>query len=86
MMLPDIIPASALGRDGSVAPSERIVLGGIGIGSRGWGVLASMRGLPEVQFVAVCDLSHDVAEWGAHSIVQAMMGLDMTTASPIEFE
>ena len=28
---PTIIPASALGRGGAVAPSERIVLGGIGI-------------------------------------------------------
>ena len=34
-LVPMIIPASALGRDGSVAPSERIVVGGIGIGRRG---------------------------------------------------
>jgi predicted dehydrogenase len=33
--VPWIVPASALGRDGAVAPSERIVLGGIGIGRRG---------------------------------------------------
>src|SRR5262245_27653172 len=32
---PNIIPSSALGKDGAVAPSERIVLGGIGIGNRG---------------------------------------------------
>lgn len=56
LVFPQIIPASALGRDGAVAPSERIVLGGIGIGSRGWGVLVPMTGLPEVQFVAVCDV------------------------------
>ncbi len=56
VMFPYIIPASALGRDGAVAPSERIVLGGIGIGSRGWGVLVPMMGLPEVQFAAVCDV------------------------------
>src|SRR4051812_42900608 len=35
VMAPTIIPSSALGRDGAVAPSERIVLGGIGIGNRG---------------------------------------------------
>ena len=29
---PLIVPASVLGRGGAVAPSERIVLGGIGIG------------------------------------------------------
>jgi hypothetical protein len=32
---PYVVPASALGRGGRVAPSERILLGGIGIGSRG---------------------------------------------------
>ena len=56
VMFPHVIPASALGRDGNVAPSERIVLGGIGIGSRGTGVLMPMMGMPEVQFVAVCDV------------------------------
>ncbi len=29
---PAIIPASALGRGGAIAPSERIVMGGIGMG------------------------------------------------------
>ena len=29
--MPTIIPASALGKNGSVAPSNRIVLGGIGV-------------------------------------------------------
>jgi hypothetical protein len=33
--LPYFIPASALGRDGTVAPSNRIVMAGIGIGGRG---------------------------------------------------
>lgn len=33
--LPTIIPASVLGREGAVAPSERIVMGGIGLGGRG---------------------------------------------------
>ena len=35
VLAPTIIPSSALGRDGAVAPSERIVVGGIGIGNRG---------------------------------------------------
>ena len=35
MMMPTIVPASALGRGGAVAPSERITLGAIGIGNRG---------------------------------------------------
>ena len=52
---PTIIPASALGRGGAVAPSERIVLGGIGIGGRGTFVLKAMLPERDVQFVAVCD-------------------------------
>jgi len=53
--LPCYIPASALGRDGVVAPSERIVLGGIGIGGRGSYDLGVMLAMPDVQCVAVCD-------------------------------
>jgi len=52
---PSLVPASALGLGGAVAPSERIVLGGIGIGGRGSGVLRWMMGESDVQFVAVCD-------------------------------
>ena len=38
---PALIPASALGRNGSVAPSNRIVVGGIGVGRRGQRLLVS---------------------------------------------
>ena len=55
--LPFFVPASALGRDGTVAPSNRIVMAGIGLGGRGQGGLRT-GDLPdkEVQFVAVCDV------------------------------
>ena len=53
---PTIIPASALGRDGAIAPSERIVMGAIGVGGRGSGDLRVMLGETEVRFVAVCDV------------------------------
>jgi predicted dehydrogenase len=55
-MAPQIIPSSALGRDGAVAPSERIVLGGIGIGNRGTYDLGCFLEQEDVQFVAVCDV------------------------------
>ena len=54
-LLPTIVPARALGRDGAVAPSERIVLGGIGLGPRGEYDLKWMLREPDVQFVAICD-------------------------------
>ena len=56
MALPWFIPASALGRNGTVAPSERIVLGGIGIGGRGSYDLGTMLAQKDVQWAAVCDL------------------------------
>lgn len=52
---PTILPASVLGRDGHVAPSEKIILGGIGLGSRGSTVLRSMLSENDVRFVAICD-------------------------------
>src|ERR1039457_3944468 len=54
--LPYYIPASALGRNGAVAPSERIVMGGIGIGGRGSYDLGAMLNERDVQWVAVCDV------------------------------
>jgi len=54
--LPFYVPASSLGRDGAVAPSERIVMGGIGLGGRGSGDLGWMLGESDVRFVAVCDV------------------------------
>jgi len=53
---PWIVPASALGRDGAAAPSERIVMGGIGLGGRGSQDLAWLLQQGDVQFVAVCDV------------------------------
>jgi hypothetical protein len=53
--LPYYVPASALGRGGTVAPGERIVMGGIGIGGRGSHDLKWMLNEADVQWVAVCD-------------------------------
>ncbi len=53
---PQIVRAAVLGKDGTVAPSERIVLGGIGIGHRGTYDLGCFLEEPDVQFVAVCDV------------------------------
>jgi len=54
--VPYIIPASALGRDGAVAPGEKITLGAIGIGGRGSYDLGCMLEEKDVHCVAVCDV------------------------------
>ncbi len=72
--MPWIVPASALGRDGNVAPSNRIVMAGIGLGSRGHGVMR-IWALPEkdVQFVAICDVWKGRRDW-VKSTVDAHYG------------
>src|SRR5580704_14689148 len=55
-LAPMIIPASALGKNGAVPPSERIVMGGIGIGNRGTYDLGCFLEQKDAQFVAVCDV------------------------------
>ena len=53
---PWFIPARALGRDGAVAPSERITEAGIGLGPRGQYDLGLLLPEKDVQFVAICDV------------------------------
>jgi len=59
---PTIISPTALGRGGRVAPSERIIMGGIGIGRRGTHDLKWMLPESDVQFVADCDPQKSRAE------------------------
>ena len=54
--LPYIVSSSALGKAGSVAASERIVMGFIGTGGRGGSLLRNFMHLPDAQVVAVCDV------------------------------
>jgi predicted dehydrogenase len=54
--LPQFVPAAALGLNGTVAPSGRIVMGGIGLGGRGSYDLSCLLAEKDVQWVAVCDV------------------------------
>jgi len=53
---PYVIPSAVLGKAGDVVPSERIALGGIGIGGRGSYDLGCFLQEPDVRFLAVCDV------------------------------
>ncbi|MBE7500883.1 MAG: Gfo/Idh/MocA family oxidoreductase [Verrucomicrobiales bacterium] len=57
--LPSVVPASALGADGTVAPSGRITLGFVGVGGRGEGLLRAFVGNPQAHVLAVCDAYAD---------------------------
>ncbi len=56
LQAPLIIPASVLGLNGATPPSDRITMGGLGIGSRGTRVLQSFLIQNDVQFLAICDV------------------------------
>lgn len=53
---PTLIPSSALGKCGTVAPSGRIVFGCIGMGGQMRGHRDFYAGSPESQVIAVCDV------------------------------
>ena len=59
---PMFIPAHVLGRGGAVPPSEKIIMGCIGINHRGSGDLSKMMGEQDVQFVSICDIRKDRRE------------------------
>ena len=59
---PNFIPAKALGKDGWVAPSERIVMGGIGLRGRGVHDLNWALREADVQFIAICDANREARE------------------------
>jgi len=51
--MPAVVPSSVFGAG---APSNRIVMGAIGVGSQGTGDMRGFLGKSEVQMVAVCDV------------------------------
>ncbi|MBN2377598.1 MAG: Gfo/Idh/MocA family oxidoreductase [Sedimentisphaerales bacterium] len=53
MTFPAVVPSSVFGAE---APSNRIVMGAIGVGSQGSGDMRGFLGKKEVQMVAVCDV------------------------------
>ncbi len=55
-VLPSLIPATALGREGAVAANSRIGIGCIGTGPQGRGVMSNFLTQKDAQVLAICDL------------------------------
>ncbi len=55
-LFPTVVPATALGRNGAVAPSDRIVMGLIGSGGMGNHDMMQFLGKKEAHVVACCDV------------------------------
>jgi len=75
-----VVPRHVLGGAGHVAPSDKITLAHIGMGTQGFRELGDLLADPRVQIVAVCDPnkdSNDYVEWGKHGIrnqIRAYLG------------
>ena len=70
LALPAIVPASVFGAG---APSNRIVMGAVGVGSQGTGDMRGFLSKSEVQMVAVCDVDKKHRE-NAKKIVDQKYG------------
>jgi predicted dehydrogenase len=75
-VFPAIVPASALGADGTVAPSNRIVMGCIGVGSQGTGNMGNFLKRPAAQIVAVCDVDAEHRGNAKHLVDGAYGNID----------
>jgi len=61
---PMVVPSSVLGqRAGAVAPSDRIVFGGIGIGGRGMSSVNCILSYKDARMVAVADVRNERREF-----------------------
>ena len=76
---PYIVSSSALGNTGSVAASNRIVMGCIGMGGMGTGDMRGFLGKKEVQVVAVCDVDKSQRDKAKKNVDQRYNNNDCKT-------
>lgn len=74
-----IVPASALGQADSVAPSERITMGCIGVGWQGGSNLDSFIREKDCQIVAVCDVDMNHMQDAANRVNSHYKNKDCAT-------
>jgi len=77
-----IVPRRVLGGAGFVAPSDKVNIAFIGVGSQGLRVMLHFLRQPDVQGVAVCDankMSANHPQWDTHEFcnsVRKLLGVD----------
>src|SRR5438552_16641005 len=70
-----IVPRHVLGGPGTVAPSDKITLAYIGVGTQGLREMLNLLPVPEIQIVSVCDPSKHAVEyrdWNRDGIVNSI--------------
>ena len=76
---PTLIPASALGADGTPVPSNRCVVAAIGVGPQGRGVMSGFLAQADVQVVAVCDVAKLNLDQAVNQVNQHYQNQDCKT-------
>lgn len=76
LAVPYIITSRALGDDETPPASDRIVMGGIGIGNMGRGDQDAFLGRSDVQYVAVCDVRRGDREQAKNKVDQRYQNTD----------
>jgi hypothetical protein len=72
-----IVPRHVLGGTAYVAPSSKVTLAHIGMGTQGFREIGALLAEPQIQIVAVCDPntdSNDYVEWGKNDIRDTIRG------------
>jgi predicted dehydrogenase len=75
-IFPHLLPASALGADGTVAPSNRIVVGCIGTGPQGTGDMHGFLAQKDAHVAAVCDLKQEQLQQARDAVNKAYQNQD----------
>jgi predicted dehydrogenase len=75
-VFPSLIPASALGKSGNVAPGNRIAVGCIGVGPQGQGDMGNFLNQKDARVVAVCDVQADHLEQARDRVNQHYQNKD----------
>lgn len=63
-----IVPRHVLGGPGYIAPSDKINLAIIGVGSQGTHDMKEFLNIPDVQVTAVCDVFDEFKIWGTQTV------------------
>ena len=76
---PSIVPGSALGAEGKVAPSNRIGVGCIGVGPQGRGVMSNFLPQADCRVIALADVAKRNLETARNQVNQQYRNSDCVT-------
>src|SRR6516225_9981545 len=65
---PAIVPASVFGTQDKAAPSDRLGIGHIGVGTMGYNHVKGLLGEKSAQILAVCDVDTDRREFNQKAV------------------